>query len=131
MKSEFLRFIVVGAIAAIANIGSRIVFSQWMAFVPAMAVAFVIGLTTAFLLNRSWVFIGSGKRWFHEAAWFLGINLLGLAQTLAIAWVLARHLLPSLGQRLLVMETAHSIGVIIPILTSYLGHKYFTFKRRP
>lgn len=130
MKSEFARFLLVGAIAAMANIGSRIIFNYWTGFVPAMVLAFVIGLTTAFVLNRQWVFLKSGRRWLHEAAWFLAINLVGLAQTLAIAWVLARHLLPALGQRLLIAETAHSVGVVVPIITSYLGHKYLTFKRQ-
>lgn len=131
MKSEFTRFVLVGAVAAAANIGSRIVFNLWTGFVPAMVLAFFVGLSTAFVLNRQWVFLRSGKRWFNEAAWFLLINLLGLAQTLAIAWLLARYLLPALGQTRLVPETAHSIGVIVPIVTSYLGHKHFTFKASP
>lgn len=95
-----------------------------------MVLAFFVGLTTAFLLNRNWVFLKSGKPWPLEALWFTGINLAGLAQTLAIAWLLARHVLPDLGQTTLVPETAHSIGVVIPIVTSYLGHKFLTFRRR-
>lgn len=129
MKSEFARFIVVGAIAASANIGSRVVFNLWVGFVTAMTMAFVVGLITAFVLNRNWVFLRSGKRWPNEATWFVLVNLLGLAQTIGISWILARHILPGLGQTVLVPGTAHTIGVIIPIATSYLGHKHFTFKR--
>ena len=120
----------VGALAAAANIGSRIVFDIWTDFLTAMVLAFFVGLTTAFLLNRNWVFLKSGKPWTHEALWFTGVNLAGLAQTLGIAWLLARHVLPGLGQTVLVPETAHSIGVVIPIVTSYLGHKFLTFRPR-
>lgn len=127
MSAEFARFVIVGAVAATANIGSRIVFNVWIGFVPAVTLAFFVGLTTAFVFNREWVFLKSGKRWFHEAAWFAVINLLGLVQTLGVAWVLAFHVLPWLGQAYLVAEVAHSIGVLVPIVTSYLGHKYITF----
>jgi putative flippase GtrA len=131
VKAEFARFLVVGAIAAVANIGSRIVFDIWTGFMTAMVLAFFVGLGTAFVLNRNWVFLKSGKHWTHEAAWFTAVNLLGLAQTLAIAWLLARQVLPWLGQTALVPETAHAIGVIVPIVTSYLGHKFLTFSPRP
>jgi len=129
VKSQFARFLAVGAVAAIANIGSRIVFNIWMGFVPAMTLAFVVGLLTAFVLNRNWVFLSRGNRWLNEAGWFVLVNLVGLGQTIGISWLLARYVLPSIGQTALVPETAHSIGVIIPVATSYLGHKYFTFKR--
>jgi putative flippase GtrA len=128
VSSQFVRFIIVGGVAAAANIGSRIVFDQWMAFVPAIVMAFFVGLSTAFVLNRSWVFIKSGKHWLNEAAWFAVVNLLGLAQIIAISWVLARHVLPTIGLTLFVDVIAHSIGVVVPIVTSYLGHKHITFK---
>jgi putative flippase GtrA len=128
LKSEFARFVLVGGVAAAANIGSRVLFNMWVGFVPAVAMAFFVGLTTAFVLNREWVFLRSGKRWTHEAAWFIAINLLGLVQTIVVAWIFVRHLLPALGQTRWTAETAHTIGVIAPIVTSYFGHKYFTFR---
>lgn len=128
MNRQFIRFVVVGAVAAAANIGSRILFGHWMGFVPAMVLAFFVGLSTAFVLNRSWVFIKSGKHWVNEAAWFAVVNLVGLVQTLAISWILARHLFPAIGLTHSVEVIAHSIGVVVPIVTSYLGHKHITFK---
>lgn len=129
MKSEFLRFVAVGALAAAANIGSRALFGLWLPYLPSIALAFVVGLTTAFLLNRSWVFASSGKHWANEASWFTLVNLLGLVQTVCISLVLARYLLPALGQVSLVETTAHAVGVVVPIMTSYLGHKYLSFRQ--
>lgn len=129
MKGEFLRFVVVGALAAVANIGSRALFGKWLAYLPSIALAFLVGLTTAFLLNRSWVFARSGKHWANEASWFALVNLLGLAQTVLISLILANFLLPALGQVSLVETTAHAVGVVVPIATSYLGHKYLSFRQ--
>ena len=132
MKAQFARFLLVGGIAAAANIGSRALFGLWIEYVPAMVLAFCIGLSTAFLLNRGWVFDRSGRHWSSEALWFLVINLLGLALTIAIGWGLGRQLFPMLG--LGPGEPwdtlAHAVGVGAPIITSFIGHKYLTFRKR-
>lgn len=127
MTAEFFRFVVVGALAALANIGSRMLFGLWLPYLPSIVLAFLVGLSTAFLLNRSWVFARSGKHWINEASWFTLVNLLGLAQTVCISLLLARYVLPALGQVSLVETTAHAVGVVVPIATSYLGHKYLSF----
>lgn len=130
MKAEFFRFVVVGGVAAAANIASRVFFSLFMAYLPAMICAFFVGLSVAFVSNRTWVFKPSGKSWTVEAAWFTAVNLLGLAQTLVISWVLARHVFPWIGFLYHSETIAHSIGVLTPIVTSYLGHKYLTFRKK-
>lgn len=130
MRREFARFLAAGAVAAIANIGSRVLFSAWVPYVPAICLAFVVGLATAFVLNRGWVFARSGKHWVNEAAWFAAVNLVGLAQTIAISWVLAAHVLPAIGLYRFTAAIAHSIGVVVPVFTSYLGHKFITFRGR-
>jgi putative flippase GtrA len=129
MTRQFMRFLLVGGIAAVANIGSRALFSLWMAFVPAMVLAFLVGLSTAFVMNRNWVFFASGRHWSNEAAWFTLINLLGLLQTLLIAWILARHVFPGIGWTTHAETVAHSVGVVVPIVTSFLGHKFLTFRK--
>ena len=129
MKGEFVRFVLVGGVAALANVGARALASLWIPFIPAVTLAFCVGITTAFLLNRSWVFARSGKRWTGEIGWFVVFNLLGLAQTLGVSWLLARIVLPALGQTEFVEITAHMVGVAVPLLTSYIGHKHVTFRR--
>ena len=53
---QFLSFIVCGGIAALANIASRIVFSLWMNYSLAIVFAFIVGMITAFILFRVFVF---------------------------------------------------------------------------
>lgn len=130
MSREFLRFVAVGAVAAAANIGSRMLFGAWLGYLPSIVLAFFVGLSTAFLLNRWWVFARSGKHWANEATWFTAVNLFGLLQTVCISLLLARYLLPALGQSSGVDTTAHAIGVLVPIATSYLGHKYLSFRKQ-
>lgn len=131
MNNQFARFLLTGGIAASANIGSRVVFSLWVPYIPAITLAFCVGLTTGFLLNRGWVFTRTGRGWLVEAMWFTAVNFVGLAQTIGISWILSKIILPALGQEAFVAETAHAIGVVVPVITSYLGHKYFTFRVQP
>ena len=56
------------------------------------------------------------------------VNLVAILQTWAISVALAYWLLPALGVRQFVREIAHAVGVIVPVFTSYLGHKRWTFR---
>jgi putative flippase GtrA len=130
VNSEFNRFVVVGALAAAANIAARILLGLWIGYLPSIVLAYFVGMVTAFLLNRAWVFARSGKPWTHEASWFIAVNLFGLLQTVCVSLVLARYVLPALGQVRWVDTTAHVIGVAAPIVTSYVGHKHLSFGKR-
>ncbi len=101
-----------------------------MGYIPAISCAFFIGLSIAFVANRIWVFAPSGKHWTVEAGLFTAVNLLGLVQTLVISWALARLVFPWLGMKYHPETIAHAIGVLTPIITSYLGHRYVTFRKR-
>ena len=131
MNLQFPRFLLVGAVAAAANIATRSMVGIWFDYLSSVTIAFLVGLVTAYLLNRSWVFDASGRHWLVEAAWFTGINLLGLVLTIVVSWCLARMLFPVLG--LVPGEPwdtlAHAIGVAATVATSFLGHKYFTFRK--
>lgn len=45
----------------------------------------------------------------------------------AVANVVSRYRLPGLGWSLYPETVAHIAGVIVPVFTSYLGHRYLTF----
>jgi putative flippase GtrA len=129
MKShQFFRFLVAGGIAAAANVGSRILLSLWLAYVPAIIVAFVIGITTAFVLNRLFVFKGAVNTVRNQMGWFTLVNLIAVAQTLIISVGLADYVFPAVGGVAHAQTIAHGIGVIVPLVTSYLGHKHFSFR---
>ena len=48
--------------------------------------------------------------------------------TLVISLLLARWLLPSLGIVTHAEALAHLVGVLVPVVTSYFGHKFLTFR---
>jgi putative flippase GtrA len=56
------------------------------------------------------------------------VNIVAVAQTWLISMGLAYYLLPGFGLEEYVLEISHAIGISIPVFTSYLGHKYFSFK---
>lgn len=128
MNRQFAGFLVAGGIAAAANVGSRIVFSLFMGLEAAVVLAYLVGMAVAFTLMRTRVFPPSGAPLARQVALFSAVNLLAIVQTLVVTLILARLLLPAMGVRSFVEEIAHIAGVGVPILTSFLGHKYFSFR---
>jgi putative flippase GtrA len=127
-SAKFLRFLFAGGVAALANILSRVALSGWIAYVPSIMVAYLIGMVTAYLLNRIMVF-GAGDRGVSgEVVWFVIVNALAVLQTLIVSVGLAWYVLPALGITSHDETIAHVVGVIVPVFTSYLGHKHWTFR---
>jgi putative flippase GtrA len=127
-SEQFVRFLAVGGFAAALNFVSRIVLSHWLPFAAAIVVAYLIGLITAFLLNRRFVFTDATNRLHHQMFWFVVVNAIALAQTLLVSLLFAHYVLPFLGFSWHVEEVAHAAGVATPIFTSYIGHKRLSFK---
>lgn len=125
---QFLLFLLVGGLAALANVLSRIGYSQWLAFTPAIVLAYLTGMLTAFVLSRLFVFKDSSRPLHHSAFYFVLVNAFAVLQTWIVSTVLAFHLLPWLGVATLRLEIAHAIGVAVPVFSSYFGHKYLSFR---
>jgi putative flippase GtrA len=128
-RAEFLRFLIAGGIAALVNIASRVLLDMVMAYEIAIVVAYAIGMTCAFLLNRRYVFPPSRFRPHQEYARFAFVNLLAVVQVWIVSVGLARYIFPGLGFDWHAETVAHVIGVMVPVLTSYLGHRHFSFAR--
>lgn len=79
---------------------------------------------------RFFVFNGAGKPVIPQIRKYVLVNLFALLQTFLISLVLARWVLPSIGIHSHAEALGHLIGVLLPVLTSYFGHKYFTFRER-
>lgn len=125
---QFVKFVVAGGIAAVVNFGSRILLSRWMAYVPAIVVAYCIGMLTAFIINRQFVFEESDRPLHHQAWWFTAVNVAAVLQTVAISVLFDRWIFPAIGMNWQPEAVAHAIGLIVPVFTSYVGHKYLTFR---
>ncbi|MBP2194653.1 GtrA family protein [Pantoea cypripedii] len=128
ISPQFLRFLVAGGIAASANFGSRFVFSMFVGYGFAVFFAYLVGMLVAFLLMRGHVFNASQGTLAPQVYKFVAVNILAVLQTLAISLLLARWLLPSFGIVDHAEAIGHLVGVLVPVVTSYFGHKLLTFR---
>jgi putative flippase GtrA len=125
---QFVTFLLTGGAAAGVNFGSRIVYNQWMGFSPAVVFAYLTGMITAFVLARVFVFRTSTQSMRRSAFFFTLVNILAVMQTWIISMGLAFYILPWCGVVSLEKEIAHGVGVLVPAFTSYIGHKYWSFR---
>ena len=87
-----------------------------------------VGLTVGFLLMRGYVFNAADKPFGRQAIIFLAVNLLALLQTLLVSLALDHWVLPAFGFVSRTEALAHLVGVLVPMVTSYFGHRMATFK---
>ncbi len=125
---QFLVFLLTGGLAAVVNFVSRIAYDVWVDFSTAIVLAYLTGMVTAFILARTFVFTESRTTLRRSVLLFSLVNLTAVAQTWLISMGLALFALPALGVSRFVPEIAHAVGVMVPAFTSYLGHKYWSFR---
>lgn len=128
-RARFIRFMLTGGLAAIVNLVSRYLLNFLMSFASAVAVAYLFGMVTAYVLGRLFVFERSGRTVADEFWRFTVVNLFAAAQVWAISVGLGEYVFPASGFRWHPLDVAHLIGVAMPALTSYLGHRHFSFAR--
>ncbi|MDR3088492.1 MAG: GtrA family protein [Desulfobulbaceae bacterium] len=126
----FVFFLFCGGIAAVVELGGRWLVNFWLPYKAAIIVGRLAGMLVAFLLFKFMVFktanTGQTQR---EGAWFILVNLLAILQVLVISVGLADYLFPWLGMDFHPKDIAHIIGVTTTAVSSFIGHKFFTFKQ--
>lgn len=127
---QFLLFLITGGSAAAVNFGSRILYNLWLDFSVAIVLAYITGMITAFILARIFVFRNNQQGLHRSVFFFVLVNIVAVAQTWVISMALAYYALPCLGISTFVPEIAHAVGVIVPVFTSYIGHKRFSFAEK-
>lgn len=125
----FARFVIVSGIAAIANIVARIVFSLAVPFEYAVILAFPVGMTTAYMLSRHFVFESSPLPARTQYMRFALVNVVALVQVWLVSVGLAEWIFPAIQFDTYPDTVAHTIGVASPAVTSYFGHKWFSFQQ--
>ncbi|MBM5798467.1 MAG: GtrA family protein [Cyanobacteria bacterium K_Offshore_0m_m2_072] len=130
-RREFLLFLITGGVAALVNVVSRMGFSQLLRFELAVLLAYGVGVLTAYVLARKFVFLQSRTSVRRSFAAFALVNLFAVLQTWLVSVGLRNWLLPLLGIVVLRDLIAHGIGVAVPVLSSYFGHKHISFRQRP
>lgn len=128
LSKQFILFLFTGGIAAAINFSSRIVYSFWFDFTLSIFLAYITGMISAFILAKIIVFKQGSQSTHRSVLWFTLVNLIAILQTWIISVSLANYLLPLLGVELFVQEIAHAVGLAVPVFTSYLGHKRWSFR---
>lgn len=128
MNRTFLLFLSCNGFAAAVNFGTRLMFSLVMPYVSAVVCAYLIGMITAFVLSRAFVFQGGHGSVGGQVIRFVMINILAVFQTLVVSVSFACYFLPWFGWTWQSESVAHGIGVVVPAITSYFGHKYWSFR---
>ncbi|MEI7445494.1 MAG: GtrA family protein [Burkholderiales bacterium] len=127
LTAQFAVFLLVGGTAAAANWLARLVLSTWLAFGWAVVAAYAIGMLSAFLLNRRFVFPRSTRPVALQARDFVLINVVSFP----VVWLAAIGLdagLRALGMPRFTQELAHAVAVALPAVVSFLLYKFVAFR---
>lgn len=130
LSSEFLKFLLTGGVAAFVNLAARWLLNLMMSYEIAVVVAYLIGMITAYTFSKLFVFEASGRTVQDEFARFALVNLAALVQVWLVSVGLARLAFPALGFDWYAEDIAHLIGVAVPAVTSYFGHRHFSFSHK-
>lgn len=127
-SKQFVKFMLVGGSAAAVNFTSRILLDFLWSYSLSIVIAYIIGMIVAFMLNKWLVFEEADDRTTRQFIMFVIVNVFAVLQTYVISMLLVNWLFPLMKFDWYSHEVAHFVGISVPIVTSYIGHKHFTFK---
>jgi putative flippase GtrA len=129
IDNAIARFLVCGGSAAFINWLARIALSLVMPFVPAVVLAYAIGMLAGFLLYRTLVWPQAVEQsWQQQVGPFIAVNLAGAV--IVVLSSLAIIALGSLtyGASPALDAIAHGLAIGIGAIFNYIGHNRVTFK---
>ena len=128
LSKQFLIFLLTGGVAAMVNFGSRIFFNLFIPFSWSVVCSYIFGMITAFILAKLFVFRTTNNSTQESAFYFILVNVVALIQTWLVSMGMLLYVMPCVGVDFYAEEISHIIGIIVPVFSSYLGHKYISFK---
>ena len=99
-----------------------------MPFSLAVLAAYVTGMIVAFVLFREFVFERGSTGTSEQVRNFVIVNIVGMAATWALANLLVYWALPAAGLTTHVEAIGHGIAIFAPVVTSWFGHRFLTFR---
>lgn len=127
---KYFKFLIAAGLSVPVNIGSRILFSYYVPFMVAIVLSHFVGMITAFISTRAFVFKSSRKSWVGELGRFTVVNIVSLAQTWIVSVAVLYIVIPHIGYTIMPELTAHVIGLATSSLTSFFGHRHYSFRER-
>ncbi|CAN7337572.1 UbiA family prenyltransferase [Phenylobacterium sp. LjRoot219] len=125
--ARFLGFVIAAGSSVPFNLGSRILFSTIFSFEIAVMLSQVVGMLVAYSLVRTFVFESSQRPASVEFARFSVVNLVSLAQVWVVSTGLLRVVYPLMDWTIYPEFMAHAVGLSVSAVTSFVGHRYFSF----
>lgn len=129
-RIRFLRFLVAAGLSVPVNLGTRILFSRALPYEVALVLSHLCGMLTAYALTRLFVFERSGRSARSELTRFAAVNVVSVVQTWIVAVGLVRLVFPHIGFDREPELVGHVIGLAAASVTSYLGHRHYSFGKR-
>lgn len=129
LSKQFVLFLVAGGIAAAVNFSVGLSLSGLLPLYGDIVLGYLAGMLTAFFLFEKSVFGEHVESRSKSVRIFILVNILGLLQTWIVFVLLKDCFFPWADYHLYPAEVARAIAIIVPTLTSFLGHKFFTFKQ--
>lgn len=132
ISKQFLRFLLVGGIAALANFLSRFAFQIIFPYTMSVALAFSLGTVISFIMNRSYTFAAYDEKAMIQFIKFILIAVVGIALAAAIAWIcmaIYRISRIDLVNEKQMESLGHIIAIFLVTFYNFLAMKYFSFKR--
>lgn len=127
LTKQFLKFLLVGGTAAGVNFLARIAINLWTSFFSAVVLAYFVGMTCAFILNRIFVFPESTRSLKLQIRDFCLTNFVAFWLVLGTSLGL-KQIFENVGMNFYPAEVSHLIAVAVPTVVSFLIYKLFAFK---
>ena len=123
---QAVRFIIVGAVNTVVDLGLFYGLSRVMPHLPAKAISYGLGICNSFIWNKYWTF-GAAKssRGWREFGLFVAVNIPpwavnGVVFTLLGLWLHS-------GNTLVYMSKAFA-AAIITVAWNFVGSRYLAFR---
>jgi len=127
-SKQFVHFLLAGGLSALVNFGSRFVYNDFMSFGNAVIFAYLTGMVMAFILFKFFVFDSSKNPIKKEIFYFILVNMVAIVQTYFISITLVENVFPHFDFVFYPQVMAHITGIVVPVFTSFFGHKFLSFK---
>jgi putative flippase GtrA len=126
MSGQAIRFIIVGLLNTVVDLGAFYALSLAMPNIAAKAISYVLGIANSFFWNKYWTFgAGSSSRGKREFALFFAVNIPPLAVNVVVFTVLGIWI--DSGNWLIRMSKAFAAAVI-SVAWNFLGSRYLAFR---
>lgn len=130
-RSELPIFLLLGSLAALVNWVVRFPLSLFLSYECAVMGAYLIGMTCGYLLYGRYVFRNGNAPILVQICKFMLVNAVGIVMVVVVASVLANFMAPFVtSDRGLAEAVSHGLAIGTSALTSFVGHKRFTFAQR-